>query len=295
MGPVAFPAPLQVQNNDGNYSNSSVKSLDRRPTGLRLAWIGDSVTRYQFLSFVHFIHTGRFVEDKDFPNIVDISTYNGKWTNFLEHSSHLLGQAEGRHQCDCYREDGGADAQHIFENRYYRDPERDNFLYFFTKMGSNPFHGRLSPEDASSWNTTFYAFNFTVEGKERWRYKRWGNMIRKIVAKMKPKPLYLIFNQGLWGSHDLNEKTFTEIRLALNETGIRGLYKTTTKRSRETDTTLNTHDVIGCRMIDICMDVSWTANLSGPQHYFDERGTHFVAHVNQMLNEQLLEILQNRS
>lgn len=117
-------------------------------------------------------------------------------------------------------------------------------------------------------------------------------MIRNVVAQMDPKPMYLIFNQGIWGDHDLNEETFDDIQTALRETGIRGLYKTTTRRSRENSTELAKHDVIGCYTIDLCMDVSWTASLSGPEHYFDAPGTHFVAHVNQRFNEQLLSILE---
>lgn len=127
-----------------NLATEDGYSLDR-PTGLHLAWIGDSVTRYQFLSLIHFLHTGRWVMDADFPNIVDISTFNNVWVDFFEYSSYILGQEQGQHQCDCYRASGGADGKHIFENRYYRDPARDNYLYFFTKMGSHPFHGRSSP------------------------------------------------------------------------------------------------------------------------------------------------------
>lgn len=125
--------------------------------------------------------------------------------------------------------------------------------------------------------------------EELWSYD-WAEAIR-YLARLPVPPKYVLLNAGLW-PHDLGNATVREsIVDALRETGLIGIYKTTTV-NRNMDFvpyTKHVHDWEMCPLLQRCMNVSWTGPLKGSQHYIDP--VHFRAHVNQQFNEQLLGIL----
>jgi hypothetical protein len=68
-----------------------------------------------------------------------------------------------------------------------------------------------------------------------------------------------------------------DIQCTLDEMQMIGIYKTTTKTSRDSDGTLLHHDEHGCCLLHYCLYFKWTAELS-QLHYWDTY--HFLSHVN---------------
>jgi hypothetical protein len=103
--------------------NSSLPHI----SGLRVAFVGDSLTRYMYLSLAAYLRQGRWVDEKDVPNILEEKQFGG-WSEFYNYTNNYFQPYE---QCDCFRPEGRV--RKTIENRYFIDPVRDNALYFFQK------------------------------------------------------------------------------------------------------------------------------------------------------------------
>lgn len=67
---------------------------DARPTGLRLVMIGDSITRYQYLSLAYFLRHGRWFDpNKTQAHLVNEKSFLG-WDNFYQATTNLLSPLE---------------------------------------------------------------------------------------------------------------------------------------------------------------------------------------------------------
>ena len=119
----------------------------------------------------------------------------------------------------------------------------------------------------------------------------WTVVIRDHLGRMVPKPDYVVFNAGLW-PHDLNNDTgvLEEIRQALDDSDMMGIYKTTTKVLSDNTTTLEDHDVRGCQILHYCLNIGWTGEITDPNMYLPD-GKHFKTPIYQQMNVQLLEML----
>jgi hypothetical protein len=154
------PAEVAILNDQDAYSNWSVllrkipispsRFLNDHPRGLRLAFVGDSVTRYQAINLMYYLYSGRWFPCNETPSIVakdDYDAFAGNettgdstWNLYLNYTSHQLGEAAGHHWCDCYRVGGWLSES--FENRYFRDDRYDNYVYYVTKFGTKASRGR---------------------------------------------------------------------------------------------------------------------------------------------------------
>jgi hypothetical protein len=118
-----YPAGISTR------GNSSLPQI----SGLRLAFIGDSLTRrYMYLSLAVYLRRGRWIdEEKDVPNILE-GNHVGTWNEYFKYTNKFFQPYE---QCNCFRGEGGGKkiARKALENRYFVDPVRDNVLYFFQK------------------------------------------------------------------------------------------------------------------------------------------------------------------
>jgi hypothetical protein len=261
-----------------------------RIQNLRMAFVGDSLTRYQYLSFVHYLKTGRWIENEDVPNVIH-GTGGMKWTQFFLYMQKLL---NGTENCDCHRPDGNYRAVKrlhvICENRYYRHIERNNYISLIAKFGAAEAHGHWDPSQVYN---SHHAVNLTspdVRGKAfAWRFHNWQDIIRIHLAKLDPKPKIVVFNAGMW-PHDLhNVSNVHAIRRALDEHGMVGIYKTTTKIKADNSTSIDPYEIKACEILHHCLDMSWTGTLSNNTDYNDEK--HFSASVNRRFNEQLINLL----
>lgn len=81
--------------------------LRNSPEGIR--FMGDSLTRYQYLNLVHFLATGNWTSDTTMPN--ENEERFSSWDEFYRITNLRL---QGREICDCQRANGLR-----MENRYY--------------------------------------------------------------------------------------------------------------------------------------------------------------------------------
>jgi hypothetical protein len=105
--------------------NSSLPHI----SGLRVAFVGDSLTRYMYLSLAAYLRRGRWMTKNDVPNFLEEKQFEN-WNSFYNYTNRYFQPYE---QCDCFRTDGKNTARKGIENRYFKDPVRDNVLYFFNK------------------------------------------------------------------------------------------------------------------------------------------------------------------
>jgi hypothetical protein len=98
-------------------------------SGLRVAFVGDSLTRYMYLSLATYLRRGRWITKKDVPNILEEKQFNN-WNYFYNYTKNYLQPHE---QCDCFRPEQAVHAIYTIENRYFIDPVQDNVLYYIQK------------------------------------------------------------------------------------------------------------------------------------------------------------------
>jgi len=154
------------------------------PSNLNIMMIGDSLTRYQYLSLVHFLQFGKWIDPKSRPNIV-IRVTLPSWNAFYNLTKSLL---EPYEQCDCFRNVNRKEAAHrIFENRYFLQPSRNNSVSYIQKFASRfPFK--------SQWNVTdIHKPHTLVQDQLDLRFdvyqeSKWTEFIRNFVSNMNPKP-----------------------------------------------------------------------------------------------------------
>jgi hypothetical protein len=110
-------------------------------------FIGDSVTRYQYLNLAHFVATGEWDSPADLPN--ENKRRFGDWARFHAETNCRLG---GREVCDCYR--NGSDLASVVENRYFEDPAGVR-LSFFIVHADQPFRQHALPRLNVTCNGAF--------------------------------------------------------------------------------------------------------------------------------------------
>lgn len=102
---------------------------DRR--NIRVAFIGDSISRYMYLALAANLKDGEWYPDSKSPNLMMIRHFPGGWPDFYNFTNQYLRPYE---TCDCFRENGDLGPDNKFtENRFYMDPDRNNYVYYFQK------------------------------------------------------------------------------------------------------------------------------------------------------------------
>jgi hypothetical protein len=118
--------------------------------------------------------------------------------------------------------------------------------------------------------------------------------IARHIARLIPKPDFLIFNAGLHLNNLKDPEVHYGILEAAEATGILPIYKTTTypnETMRGTAFDGGSHDKLLCgTVVEHCLDLTWTSDLQGPHNYYDRH--HFKPDVNTRMNLQMLEYLQ---
>lgn len=267
-----------------------------RPRDLHLVFLGDSVTRFQYLSLAYYLMTGGtsfYRDDVEVGNYTAATsrsilkprgngdgTSTQSWQEYYHYSNQRLQPYE---QCDCFRIPG-----RTCENRYYKDPQHNNSLTYILKYGGLGAHGHWeTPISAAS---TQQPVNNT---QWSWGNYDWSQVIRYHISQLDPKPTHVVFNAG-HHDHDLMSPAVQGgIQQALKDTNIIGIYKTTT-RSRTASRTDHhgpgRDDAQLCgNVFSRCINVDWTGDLLGDDFYYDN--LHMRGFANEILNVQLLEFL----
>jgi hypothetical protein len=299
--------------------DAGFRELRIAPRNLRIAFVGDSITRYQYLSLVYFLRWGSWFRPSQRPNLVRTSK-NESWFQYFRRTNSYFAPFE---QCDCFRPLGPWNSVHFHElhelgsaipisteNRHYWDPRRNNSVVYIQAFGSRGSHGHWRPENAMKddhiwrtsemWRPDVQQEGYLIPGglfvpnrPYEWE-TNWRDTITEYLAKLEPKPEYVVLNAGVW-SNDFGNPEFSEsVAKALSDNGLKGIWKTTTHGKRpHKDSSLSHHpyhqtDVYMCQLLKRCLDLTWTGIVDA-ELYWDE--VHFLEPVYSHMNAHLLSLI----
>lgn len=183
-------AQSRLMFNELNMTNSLAHHYSKLMNNHHIVMIGDSLTRYQYLSLVYLINTNTFYPANKKPSILWEGDH-GNWNLFFNATNAALYPNE---YCDCYR------VGYINENRYFFNKERNitiSYIAYFGDAADQKIHGHWSPHD----NETNHQFHTPTLGDfvpYRWESNTILEALPDHAAKLDPKPSVLILNAGFW-------------------------------------------------------------------------------------------------
>lgn len=171
--------------NDDNMLHNAHKILRNK----RIVFIGDSLTRYQYLNFVHVIHKNSWTLS-DYPSFENEHQWQS-WHLFHTGTSLRLGCQE---ICDCYRND--TNFKTMRENRYYYDINLN--LSISLLFWTPPMLTRLSYLPTVTFLNSIEDSMRIVNNYDGAAPLRYDilNLLDQVIKPMQPD--VLIVNQGFW-------------------------------------------------------------------------------------------------
>lgn len=148
--PINDNPALVVTDDQDPLTLANLDLIRTRPRNLRIVFVGDSITRYQYLSLAYFLRFGRWFDPSVFPNnLVNAHSFHHDyhpdedWNEFFMQSNRMLQPME---LCDCVRKDNTV----AIERRYFYDTERNNQLVYInisgkSTLGYEGLYGRANP------------------------------------------------------------------------------------------------------------------------------------------------------
>lgn len=308
--------------------SSSAGGDGRTPfENLRLVFMGDSLTRYQYLSLAYRLRYRRWFDPNiTVNNLVSAHSFHHPlhpkedWNEFFLQSNRILHPME---ICDCLRSHDGSV---VLERRYFYDEEHNNMLVYINMNGKETspghgYYGRLDPanifgpmfSDVESLPFGMQSDGGYNESNIEWDFSTWADVIRFHVGYLDfaynseeskiDKKVYVLLNAGLHPHDFRNISVASDIQSALLETSLHGIWKTTTYpiqdllefqaqlkfsyQPQRQPYTRNT-DREMCRMLGSCFNISWTSLLKH-ELYLDD--LHFLEPVYRIMNEDYLDQL----
>ena len=198
---------VALHDNDITFSPSGSRNLVLRNCHLRrfsveealaclgskrefILLMGDSITRYQYLSLVYFLESGNWSHAG--RSITNEKEWNS-WNHFYEGTNSLL---RGRESCDCTRS-GLSSVGTVFENRMYRGRTGFTIGYIQVFNDALPPHGHFGfPPFEASHPTRCKPGNCTA--KPDWIYplacgndRKCINVFDGVVQFLRPTKLFL--------------------------------------------------------------------------------------------------------
>ncbi|KAL7463872.1 hypothetical protein ACHAXS_004222 [Conticribra weissflogii] len=250
------------------------------PRDLNIAFMGDSLTRYQYLDLAYFLSRNGTWDREDHDEHFEVRDDHMSWNNFFTYTDEVLSPFETL--CDCSR--FGINKDTARENRYFYEPQNNNRLAFLLKFGRIPFR---SSWDVSYINERSDRLVNDPNNRDVAQTLNWTEVIDDFVCKMNPRPTFFVFNSGLWADDELVQLDVqTKIVQSLSNCNIISVYKTTT--IPVSDEPMNHDRDEMCRLADICYNVSWTGLVTPDMH---ADNVHFTPPIYSMLNIHLLSML----
>jgi len=130
----------------GSDTEEKIASEDPQiPPQLSIVFVGDSLSRYMYLSLVYFLKRGHWAT-AGYQLLEKVKDPNpSAWNEWLVYSQQQL-ETE---QCDCCRYwTSPFKWYNHCKNRYFFN--QSYHIAFITKFGGNPFHGHLDPSEIFS-------------------------------------------------------------------------------------------------------------------------------------------------
>ncbi|CAB9510391.1 expressed unknown protein [Seminavis robusta] len=276
-----------------------------RPRGLRLVLMGDSLTRYSYLSLVYFLRWGTWYDpDWHTPHLVQASSFDNIFHNqtWGEHSWQTNRMLWPNELCDCFRKMPGAvQVNKVVNNRYFYDPAYDNSVVYLDAKGhKGTLHGRIAAQNVSRllYQQGLAAIKLgpspvlppmdKLQRPFAWVHKSWSDAISNYVAQLDPPPNLIILNAGLWPNNFLYQHDLIDDMVRALPSNTKAMWKTTSfgKGGKVLHKSIPETDALLCSKLHSCWNQSWTQHVTA-KYYWDDK--HFFEPVYRIMNEDLLE------
>ena len=250
--PLSFPvidtehASWQILSEEGNLVVNSLRLIPRPNAtpielernfvrrclrGRNIAFVGDSVSRYQYLNLVHFLAHGDW--QSSYPMFENEKEW-GSWLHFYAGTSARLVTHATRETCDCFREG----FEIMIENRAFMDSENNFTISFSQFFDGYPSRG-IDPE-LLTLNDCTVGVGCKQGGcmpgdcsRPTWIIQGGHvELLERIARTLNPDTI--IFNSGIWPLSGFSSPGRIEdlrcLAVSLRSHGVRDLiWKTTTR------------------------------------------------------------------
>ncbi|KAI9199484.1 uncharacterized protein BJ171DRAFT_214606 [Polychytrium aggregatum] len=252
----------------------------RRP----IIFIGDSVTRYQYLSLAYRLSHGHWqFEEPGFNKTTEIIDRDWHdWERFMRGTNALL---KGNEVCDCYRNgtwDWTKTVEYI-ENRYFKTPHYT--MTFFQAYDDRPgvchTKGRLFPEKGAPYFDAPLDWCYTIPALLDHIDKTYGQSI-------------IVLNLGIHGSDYV--KWATAFARHSTRSGSILIWKQTTPSSDGRMPESKDFELFNIfKSSKVVVMPTWRMltdlyNADNSAVFYDR--VHFLPHINKLMNQKLAEIVK---
>lgn len=254
------------------------------PVGERgvVVFIGDSVTRYQYLSFVYYLTFG--VYPKSGEHWAQEKKWAG-WTEFYNGTNSVLNSQPNTSEiCDCYR-NNETGLHEIIENRKYSGPlDVYYFQYFRPEI---PLKGHINFVSNPSLGCTPGECSSNVV----WEY----DLVEALSKIVKPiRPHVVIINSGLHSSTNAWSAGEIEAFLDIMQEFPLPIWKTTTHRKGEMERPITDCKILASIALsreNIKILDAYNITHSPPySETWDE--VHFFGKTYEVLNTELFALME---
>ena len=188
---------------------------------VHLIFVGDSLTRYQFLALAYRA-LGVGIQTPDY--MVSERMFKDWHTFYVNTTTELRSCV-----CDCFRTSEALTIDDAFvtarENRHCKRGGAD--LSYFQLFGDTfSMHGGQLP------NETQYSSIASVFERDVWRYENVSDFFLNYARKLVPPPTAIVLNAGLW-SHERILRELPAVLSAASVAGSRVFWKETSPRLSE--------------------------------------------------------------
>ena len=260
--------------------------------GEHIVFMGDSLTRYQWLALAASFHRKVELSETEFPSLVKEREWR-HWMPFYNGSTEAL---KPHSRCDCHRSFARPVGSKTIENRYYwleresssRGRRRETIRTPFLNLS---FVQVLTPESVlGQWKPTG---PLSAEANRdhvnevfapTWRLS-WQQVMREVVANLQPPPTVIVLNMGLW-SGPPNASYAAELERVARTVAPRVVWKTTTRMRKSGSSKWLRTDLLARRVFREVFDAARLTRRLTTRDYWDPR--HFLPHVYNHLNAALL-------
>ena len=225
----------------------------------KVLFIGDSLTRYQYLSLCYILRHREAQRKETYPSVVQENTWDG-WPAFFNGSSNMLYPYEECTVCD----HGGT-----YEYRNYHDPHLNIKLTYIQFRGIgfknekwlHTYFPNNAHIDVVVTNVGFFGFHHTVNQEE------YIGVMRALADKV-------VWKTTTYHDEEYSTPDWWEQH----------------RKAAANRTTMNIVDHRMCNHEGVlCLDTSWTATHAKSTNYWDT--THFKEPIYAIFNDELINVL----